>query len=429
MKKITIITLALVLVAVFAACTRDGGGQQGADAPLEMTFMSQGGAMNEIFINILNEYIETFNAENEFNVRFTAEFFENEQYRTRIATMMAANNQPDVFFTWEAAFIQPFVDGGNVFPLGSVMDDEWRNRFVDGTLPLLTFDGMVYGVPNILNFCVVFYNKRLFEEHGVSVPNTFEELLAAVDVFNAAGITPITFGTRDAWVSGQYIQALANATAGIGLFNEITTGQTTWDDPRFIQAGQNAQRLVDANAFAPGFLGRTGDEAIEHFMAENSAMFYHMVSNLARLTSEDSAVADNLGFFMFPSVGGVQDPNVVVGSISQSYAISSQTQNIDAAVAFVRGLSDPEFQARIAYEWNNIPATRVDLDYDKLNPHFVGIIELRNGIVGMTPWYDRMFGGGVGQAFNNASVAVMSGDDVANVFRDLEQFAIDTAGR
>ena len=450
MKKITCALMTLILVVSLAACAGPGAGTGGAAVtpatpatpaapaqgeaqqaapPVEMSLMGQGGAMNEIFINILNEYIETFNAENEFNVRFTSEFFENEQYRTRIATMMAANNQPDVFFTWEAAFIQPFVEGGNVFPIGSVMDDEWRDRFIDGVLPLHTFDGMLYAVPNILNFCVVFYNTRLFEEHGVSTPNTFEELLEIVEVFYSAGITPITFGTRDAWVSGQYIQAFANATAGIGLFDDLMAGETTWYDPRFIEAGLNAQRLIDANAFAPGFLGRSGDEAIENFMAENSAMFYHMVSNLARLTSEGSDVADNLGFFMFPTVGGVHDPNVVVGSIAQSFAVSSRAENIDGAVAFLRGMSDESLHQRIAYEWSNIPTTRIQLDYGQLNPHFAQILELRNGITRMTPWFDRMFGGGVGPAFNNASVSIMSGDDVETAFRELERFTIDTLGR
>ena len=44
------------------------------------------------------------------------------------------------------------------------------------------------------------YNKGLFEELGVKVPETFAELETAIEQFNAAGITPFSSGFGEWWV-------------------------------------------------------------------------------------------------------------------------------------------------------------------------------------------------------------------------------------
>lgn len=399
--------------------------------PVELSFMSQGGKSNEKFIEILNQYIEEFNATNEFNVTIKSEFYENEQYKTKIATLMASNAQPDIFFTWEAGFMKPFVEGGKIYPIGDALDKdpEWKDRFADGVFPLLTFDDKIYGVPNIINYCVVFYNKQLFEENNVAVPTTFEELLEVCKVFDSKGIVPISMGTKDAWISGQYLQAMSNGVGGLDLYSDIVSGAVQWDDPRYIEAGQNVQKLLEVNAFAPGYLGRSNDESIEEFNAGNSAMFYMMASTLARMSAEENPVSKNLDFFLFPTPGSEQSSEVVVGSISQVYAISANSKNIDASVAFLKGLSDKAIQERICYEWSNMPATKIDIDESKLNPIFAKLLKQKNELTGLTPWFDRVFGAGLGVEFNNTSLAIMSGEDVKTQMEALQEFAIDNAAR
>ena len=44
-----------------------------------------------------------------------------------------------------------------------------------------------YGIPNYAEYVMVYYNKDLFAEHGVEVPTTFDELVAAMDTFVADG--------------------------------------------------------------------------------------------------------------------------------------------------------------------------------------------------------------------------------------------------
>ncbi|WP_106402062.1 ABC transporter substrate-binding protein [Actinocorallia populi] len=48
-----------------------------------------------------------------------------------------------------------------------------------------------YGVPNYAEYVMVYYNKDLFEKHGVEVPTTMDEFTRVLDAFAAEKVTPI----------------------------------------------------------------------------------------------------------------------------------------------------------------------------------------------------------------------------------------------
>ena len=56
--------------------------------------------------------------------------------------------------------------------------------------------GAWYGIPNYAEYVMVYYNKDLFEEHGVEVPTTFDELVAAMDTFAGEGHHAAGHGRR-----------------------------------------------------------------------------------------------------------------------------------------------------------------------------------------------------------------------------------------
>ncbi len=54
-----------------------------------------------------------------------------------------------------------------------------------------------FGVPNYAEYTMVYYNKDLFAQHGVEIPETFDDLVAAMDTFVAAGVTPLSVGGKE----------------------------------------------------------------------------------------------------------------------------------------------------------------------------------------------------------------------------------------
>lgn len=61
--------------------------------------------------------------------------------------------------------------------------------------------GEINGLPLASNANGVIYNKDLFDEHGVEIPRTWAELMAAADTFEKAGATPFYGTLADAWTA------------------------------------------------------------------------------------------------------------------------------------------------------------------------------------------------------------------------------------
>jgi len=393
-----------------------------AEAPAEvqeMTAMFLGTTQDAAVLDIINQVTDEFNANNPYNVEFKVETYGNEDYKTRLATVMAADTVPDVFFTWSAGFLKPYVDGGKVYDVGQLLDadSEWSSRFNEGVFGPLTFDGKIYAVPHGQTVAVMFYNTRLFQENGVSVPTTYDELLQAVDTLKAAGITPISLPGQDAWVSGQFLQMLADISGGMDLFDGTVAGTTAWNDPAYVDAGAKFQELIDHGAFPDGFQGMAYDEGRLVFGQEEAAMFYMGSWEINALSDPSLPVSEYVDAF---NVG-----TVALGDVDQALAIGANTANPEAAAAYIKMFSDTAAQEAYAYNANYLISTRTSLDESKLSPLFLKVLTVQQGLTGVTPWYDRVFGSGEGNEFNNAAVAIAGGTDPAEQMGVLQQYLID----
>src|SRR5262245_10046682 len=96
-----------------------------------------------------------------------------EQYKAFIQSSIAAGNTPDLFTWWTGKTFEELIDTGQVAPL----DDVWEKLVSSGeydasTRDLFKVGDHVYAVPMTLARWVVLYNKKMFEEAGVSEPKT-----------------------------------------------------------------------------------------------------------------------------------------------------------------------------------------------------------------------------------------------------------------
>ena len=88
--------------------------------------------------------------------------------------------------------------------------------------------GEVNGVPFAANASGILYNEELFARHGVQVPTTWDELIAAAEKFKAAGITPFYAMLLDAWTAQSPLAPLTAQTEGADFFPQRFAGRTTF---------------------------------------------------------------------------------------------------------------------------------------------------------------------------------------------------------
>lgn len=386
------------------------------------------GTEADTYLEDYQAIIDDFNANNEFGVTVEMEFYENEQYKTKLTTLMASNAVPDVFFTWELSYLEPFVSGKKVADITSYLDADqaWKDSFSDGTLELLSYDNKIYAIPTQKSLCVMFYNKQIFEENGVKVPITYEEFLAACETFKKAGVTPMSMCGTDAWIPAEFVQQISNGIAGMDLYNGISDGSKKWNDAAHIEAAKEIQQMADVGYFQEGYIGMGPEESTELFMNGKTAMYFQGAWDCGKISA--SSIGEVVGAFVLPAKNP-QYNNISVGSVDTSFAVSESCKNKDAAVAFLKYWTSVDREEKLLYDEGRMPAAVFDIDDSKLHPLFAEILEISNQQVGLTPWWDRAFGAGEGVEFNNTCVSVCGGEEPQKAFDALQQFADDNAER
>ncbi|RSK26816.1 ABC transporter substrate-binding protein [Bacillus sp. HMF5848] len=153
--------------------TTEGTNNTAVEEPVTVTLAGWGG--NESEAKLLKETIAAFE-ESHPNIKVNYEVI-SDQYMDVIQTRLIGGEAPDVFYL--DAFEAPkLIATGVLEPLDSYVTEEFDVD--DFEKPLLDAfkgeDGNFYGFPKDFSTLALFYNKTMFEEAGVEVPKTWDEL-------------------------------------------------------------------------------------------------------------------------------------------------------------------------------------------------------------------------------------------------------------
>ncbi len=126
---------------------------------------------------------------------------------------------------------------GAVLPLeGFEGFDELVSEYMPGALEPLTWNGHVWGLPNSQNFYVMFYRTDVFEELGLRVPTTWDELLLVAETLQRNNMNiGLPYVSLDAYqsvstgIGGTTLFPTLLLQSGVGLYTEdhLTTTLNT----------------------------------------------------------------------------------------------------------------------------------------------------------------------------------------------------------
>src|SRR5689334_19912018 len=119
-------------------------------------------------------------------------------YNATLRTQLETGTAPDLFF------VRSFATGQDLFAQGFVASLKdlpgLTDSFSTGSLaPWASESGEPFAVPIAAVSHGIYYNQDLFEANDIAVPTTWEELMAAAENLQAAGVTPFANGTKDEW--------------------------------------------------------------------------------------------------------------------------------------------------------------------------------------------------------------------------------------
>ncbi len=191
---------------------------------------------------IIDEYM----AENP-NVKIEVETLDEEAYKTKFKAY-SMDGMPDVVSIWgQPSFLDEVLEAGVLEPLNEA--DYADYGFLDGSLEGFKKDGKLYGLPRNTDVAVFYYNQKLFDDNGWSVPETYDDLLALAGPIKEAGLTPVAMDGGDGWPMAVYLSDLMFKITGD--YHQIALdalAKGDFSDPAFTQATQllkDAQQMPD----------------------------------------------------------------------------------------------------------------------------------------------------------------------------------------
>ena len=94
-------------------------------------------------------------------------------------------------------------------------------------LEYVPIDG-VYAVPYMSNAAGVLYNRDIFEEHGWSIPKTWDEFIQLCETMQDEGVQPLYFGYKDTWTCLAPWHAIAVNLSPSDIAYQVNSGNTTF---------------------------------------------------------------------------------------------------------------------------------------------------------------------------------------------------------
>ncbi len=336
--------------------------------------------------------VDRFMADNP-DVQVNVEVLQNDPYKTKIKVAMGAGNPPCIFPTWGGGPLYEYVKAGQVLDLTPYMDaDNYKDRFVPASLSNVTFEDKIWGVPvENSSIAVIWYNKAIFDDLGLTPPATWSELLTVIDTLKANDIIPFALANKTKWTSSMYYMYLVDRLGGPEVFaNAATRSGGSFEDPVFVEAGKMVQDLVNMGAFNEGFNGLDYDtgQSRQLLYAGKAAMELMGSWQLATMASENpDFAANNLAFFPFPSIeGGKGDPSSVVGTVGDNYySISTACANPEIAFKVIQYMTDDaSVIERVAV--GQIPPVK---GFTTDDPAMQKMIDLIDNAASVQLWYDQ----------------------------------------
>ena len=307
-------------------------------------------------------------------INFEWEATENEAYKTKIKAAAAANELPDIFFTWGGAFLGDFVKADRVYCL----DDAYKAFAADlpeSMLDNTTYGGKHYGVPLTMNVVGLFANMDMLAEVGYTeVPKTYDELIDCCDKLVAAGKIPFGCSGKETWCVTEYIEPLLEKTIGAGELSKIFALESTWNNEDIKKAIGYFQEWIAKGYFDPSGISLGNDEVKNNFLQGKYAFYQNGTWNCGDVAgaSFKSAVAE------FPVIDSSKASlGQLIGGPSDTLAVAASSANPEVAANFTFELG----RAICHYSYlagSGLPSWKVDYETPDINPLTQAVAEICN---------------------------------------------------
>ncbi|GGD57850.1 ABC transporter substrate-binding protein [Paenibacillus nasutitermitis] len=399
------------------------------DEPFEITIRhTQVGEAKKFRLAILNDVVKQTEAAIP-GLKIKLDAVDSEVNRKeKLRGEMAAGKPPEVFDVFGSPDAQLYAKEGLMLDVTSILTElGMKDKF--NTLAPFTYQDKVYGVPIGGSIEGYFYNKEYFEQKGLKVPATLDELEKLAEAIKADGKVPFAQSSKDSWIPLMTTNNLWSYYAGADITYGFKTAATKWTDPNVVKAVAKHQDWVKKGFYKKGELGFEYADMRNQIITGEAILM--MDGSWANSVFRDPAQAGDMvgkiGFFNMPPVNA-GDKAIVMQDANNGYGFSSAVaddpRKLAAVKEFIKNLWTDEMQLRGLKEDGLLPAMKIDLEQMKStsdDPLMQDIFKAVSEIGTSYPAFDALVQAEVNTALSMGIQQVISGElDAAKMLENVQ---------
>lgn len=276
-------------------------------------------------------------------------------------SLILAGQPPSTFQVHAGAEAQLYVENDLLTPINDLWERHGWAEVVPADLQnILRFDGDFYLVPvNIHRGNLFFYNPELFAEHGLVPPTNIDELIELCAALDAAGVNPLTLGSRYKWEAAHLFETVLLATAGPEFYVDYFQGRALATDEPFVEALTKFGQLIQY--INPDHAAYTVDQVAPRIITGEAGLLCNGDWVKGQLTTAGHVAGEDFDVFVLPS-----------GSFTlvvDAFGLPKGAPGQDVTVKFLETVLSHEGQQAFNLIKGSIPA-RNDVDasvYDAIS--------------------------------------------------------------
>jgi raffinose/stachyose/melibiose transport system substrate-binding protein len=319
------------LAAALTSCAGSGGASQ-------VTFHQSKPEAVPYFSRLVGEWSDSQD-------RFTAQH----DIATNLSASFVRNDPPDLGCLNYNLEMGRFMERGALSDLSDLPE---AARIREDVAELAdwypTYEGRTSVLPYSVTAASVIYNRRIFDEHGLEVPTTWEEFLAVCETLQGADVTPIYSTFLDPWTISQglfdyTVGGLVDVRSFYAQMDEIGEDVGPESEVSFQRTLlEPVQRMVELLQYTnPDASNRAYGDGNTAMAQERAAMYFQGPWAFGEIAKGGADV--DLGTFPLPMTDDPADLKVRV-NIDLSLWIPEAASAQEGARELVQFLMRPEVQ-------------------------------------------------------------------------------------
>jgi raffinose/stachyose/melibiose transport system substrate-binding protein len=330
------------------AATESAATEPAAAEPVTVTLLTAQNQNDQLMINALTDAYTALHP----NVTFELEIppVPGDEVPNLVQTRLATGEMNDIFYFNSGALIQPLNPSETLVDLSG---EPFIANIAESFLPTVSQNGGIYGVP--VGYAAsggVLYNKKIFEQVGVSVPKTWAEFEANNEKIKAAGIPPVLQTYGDPWTSQLFVLAdfYNVAQANPNWAEDYTNNKAKFATTPEATAGfEHLQEGFEKDWYQPDFETALFQQGLE-MLANGEVAQYPMLTQVMNTVATNwPDKVNDIGFFALPGTDASKNGATVwmplaffapktaknIDVIKDFFAFVASTEGTDAMTAKV----------------------------------------------------------------------------------------------